>query len=190
MVHVNLPWEQRRSRMPEFSLSMPRMETPNWRRMRDWRPDPDVWQLLAAFALGAAVMYLLDPDMGKRRRNMAVDRTAGVTRRAARGMGRAGRKIGTDMAGKRQALLHGQHDGREPLDDATLAHKVESVLFRDPDVPKGSLNINAEHGVVVIRGEVRTPDQIRDIEQRVERIDGVQEVRSMLHLVNKSASSS
>jgi osmotically-inducible protein OsmY len=57
-------------------------------------------------------------------------------------------------------------------------------------VPKGSLNINAEHGVVVIRGEVRTPEQIRDIEQRVERIDGVQEVRSMLHLVNKSASSS
>ncbi len=64
------------------------------------------------------------------------------------------------------------------------------MLFRDPDVPKGSLNINAEHGVVVIRGEVRTPEQIRDIEQRVERIDGVQEVRSMLHLVNKSASSS
>jgi len=175
------PWERRRFEMP--SMEMPSL---NLRRGRGWRLEPDTWLLAAAFAAGAALMYLLDPDLGNRRRKMTMQRTAGMTRRAFRGLGRAGRKVGTDMAGKREALAHAA-DMHGPLDDATLAHKVESVLFRDPDVPKGSININAEHGVVVLRGEVRSSEEIRDLERRVERIDGVHEVRSMLHLVNTPA---
>lgn len=33
-------------------------------------------------------------------------------------------------------------------DDATLAQKVMSELFRDPHVPKGAINVNPENGVV------------------------------------------
>ena len=44
--------------------------------------------------------------------------------------------------------------------------RVESELFRDPSVPKGRLNINAEHGVVVLRGVTDSPDQIRTLEVR------------------------
>jgi osmotically-inducible protein OsmY len=93
--------------------------------------------------------------------------------------------MGGDIADKRQAMRH-SHDAHEPLDDATLAHKVESVLFRDPHVPKGRININAEHGVVVLRGEVEQPNELRDIERTVKDIDGVQGVRSLLHVANNS----
>ncbi|GEM_PF-1184705 len=190
------PWE-RGLQMPEMHLPAMSFSWPWQRRQqfelpiitarqkRVWRPD--AWQLLAAFAAGAALMYLLDPDLGNRRRKMTMQRTAGLTRQAFRGLGRAGRKVTTDMAGRREALLHAGHNTGEPLDDATLAHKVESILFRDPDVPKGSINVNAEHGVVVLRGEVRTPDDIRDIERRVSHIEGVNEVRNLLHLVNTPA---
>src|SRR5207245_6807087 len=109
---------------------------------------------------------------GKRRRKMAVMRIGGTTRRGLYQGRRYGRKIGMDLAGKSQAIMHGGHDGHW-LDDATLAHKVESVLFRDPHIPKGQININAEHGVVVIRGEVQTPDDIREIERTIKHIDGV-----------------
>ncbi len=167
------PWE-RGLQMPEMHLPAMSFSWPWQRRQqfelpiitarqkRVWRPD--AWQLLAAFAAGAALMYLLDPDLGNRRRKMTMQ-----------------------MAGRREALLHAGHNTGEPLDDATLAHKVESILFRDPDVPKGSINVNAEHGVVVLRGEVRTPDDIRDIERRVSHIEGVNEVRNLLHLVNTPA---
>jgi osmotically-inducible protein OsmY len=114
---------------------------------------------------------------------MAVQRTDRLVRRTLGGLGKAGRKMGSNISGKRQALMHAR-DAHEPLDDATLAHKVESVLFRDPHVPKGRININAEHGVVVLRGEVEEPSDLRDIERSVKDIAGVHEVRSLLHLAN------
>lgn len=141
------------------------------------------WQLLAAAAIGGALVYLFDPVMGNRRRKMAGQRTGRLLRRTFRALDKTGRKLGGDISGKRQALLHG-HDAHEQLDDATLAHKVESVLFRDPHVPKGRININAEHGVVVLRGEVEQPNDLHNIERTVKDIAGVHEVRSLLHLAS------
>jgi hypothetical protein len=51
--------------------------------------------------------------------------------------------------------LRGQ--AAEPPDDITLAHKVESVVFRDPRFPKGKISINAEQGEVFLRGQIEMP---------------------------------
>lgn len=176
-------WAPRAARAWRPAMSLP------WRTGkvdRRWDMAMSSWPFIAGAALGCALMYMFDPHMGRRRRKMAIQRATGMTRHAVRGMGHGMRRMTADVSGKRQALLYSR-DGREPLDDATLAHKVESVLFRDPHVPKGRININAEHGTVVLRGDVDAPDDIRDIERTVRRIDGVQEVRSLLHLVNTSA---
>ena len=173
---LSVAWRQR----PE--LRMPDIAAGPWRRRR---PRVAIWQLLTAAALGGAVAYFLDPEMGNRRRKMALQRTAHLVRRSARGLGKSGTKLGGDITGKRQALMHSR-DAHEPFDDATLAHKVESVLFRDPHIAKGRININAEHGVVVLRGEVEQPSDMRDIERAVKDIDGVHEVRSLLHLANST----
>jgi osmotically-inducible protein OsmY len=42
-------------------------------------------------------------------------------------------------------------------DDATLAQKVMTELFRDPHVPKDAINVNAESGVVLLCGEIEEP---------------------------------
>ncbi|HEY8694494.1 MAG TPA: BON domain-containing protein [Chloroflexota bacterium] len=174
------PWEQRHA--PRRLRGMlPGLHIPDVRLRERSRIEP--WQLLAAAAFGGALVYFLDPVIGNRRRKLALQRAAGALRRWTRSLGRTGRKMGDDISGKRQALIHG-HDSREPMDDATLAHKVESVLFRDPQVPKGRININAEHGVVVLRGEVEQPSEMRDIERTVRDIAGVHEVRSLLHLAS------
>lgn len=73
------------------------------------------------------------------------------------------------------------------LDDVDLAHKVETVLFRDPSVPKGRISVNAERGVVFLRGEILEGDVIRDVEAAVRRIPGVHGVANLLHLPGSPA---
>jgi len=71
-------------------------------------------------------------------------------------------------------------------DDATLAQKVMTELFRDPHVPKGAINVNAENGVVLLRGEIEEPAMIVEILARTRRIRGVADVENLMHLPGDS----
>jgi gas vesicle protein len=137
-------------------------------------------------AAGAASLYLLDPDRGKRRRAMLRDQGAAVVRRTGRGTGRGARMVGSLVGGKMAAFQHGGENDVMP-NDAALAQKVESELFRDAAIPKGSINVNAEQGVVVLRGEVSDAEQREQLELAVRRIPGVWEVNNMLHLPGEPA---
>ena len=83
--------------------------------------------------------------------------------------------------GTAQRVRHRRESPRE-LDDVTLARKVETELFRDPDVPKGQISVNAQHGVVQLRGEVPSDEMLTDLVKRARRIQGVRDVESLLHL--------
>jgi len=72
--------------------------------------------------------------------------------------------------------------GTSAVDDATLVDKVESAIFRDPAVPKGRININAERGRVVLRGEVDQSEQISALEAAARQVPGVKDVENLLHL--------
>jgi osmotically-inducible protein OsmY len=48
------------------------------------------------------------------------------------------------------------------------------------DVPKGQINVNAENGVVVLRGEVGKPELIHDLEEKTRKVQGVREVENLL----------
>ena len=138
--------------------------------------------LLAAGAVGAALAYIFDPDRGRSRRALLRDQTAGEIRRAARHAGRSGRWVTSVAVGKAEMVRHRAFDDREALNDADLAAKVESILFRDPTVPKGHMNVNAEDGTVVLRGIASSDAEIERIVDRVRRISDVREVRNLLHL--------
>jgi osmotically-inducible protein OsmY len=71
-------------------------------------------------------------------------------------------------------------------DDATLAQKVMTELFRDPHVPKGAINVNAENGVVLLRGEIEEPATIVEVVARTRRIRGVADVENLMHLPGES----
>ena len=79
--------------------------------------------------------------------------------------------------------LRGTVSGLLPkrYDDATLKDKVESELFRDEHEIKGAVNINAQEGVVQLRGEVPSQDLIDALVERTRKIHGVREVESLLH---------
>jgi osmotically-inducible protein OsmY len=138
--------------------------------------------LALAAAAGAAIAYFFDPTSGRRRRAMTRDRTAALVRQTWRRAGRLERAAEAEAYGLSQKARHLSEETKPTPDDATLAHKVETEIFRDADVPKGQINVNAENGVVFLRGEVGTPEMIRDLEERARKVNGVQEVENLLHL--------
>ena len=60
--------------------------------------------------------------------------------------------------------------------------KVETEIFRGPDVPKGQINVNVQEGVVQLRGEVPNPDMLDDLVEKTRKVQGVRDVESLLHL--------
>jgi osmotically-inducible protein OsmY len=132
-------------------------------------------------AVGAALMWLFDPSEGRRRRATARDRGLAFLRRGARRGARAGRGIGAEAYGLRQKAAHLREQPKQ-YDDQTLKDKVESELFRDAHAPKGHVNVNAQNGVVQLRGEVDSPELIDELVRRARKVQGVQEVENLLHL--------
>jgi|tagenome__1003787_1003787.scaffolds.fasta_scaffold20299489_1 hypothetical protein len=90
-----------------------------------------------------------------------------------------------------QKLQHEEQQRRRPqrrparakqLDDATITDKVETTLFRDTKVDKGKIDVNTADGVVWLRGEARTPEQIKELEAKAREIPEVKDVENLLHL--------
>jgi osmotically-inducible protein OsmY len=145
------------------------------------RPRRTLRKLLLGGVLGTLVALLFDPQQGRRRRAELVDRTKALFRRTARRAERAGRGVGARVYGMSQQVQHLEEESKD-FDDATLAHKVETEIFRDADVPKGQINVNVQEGVVQLRGEVPNADILDDLVEKTRRVQGVREVENLLHL--------
>jgi osmotically-inducible protein OsmY len=81
--------------------------------------------------------------------------------------------------------------GREPaeerLNDPALARKVESEIFRGDELPKEKISVNAEYGVIYLRGEVPSQDVMEELTTRARGVDGVRAVENLTHLPGEPA---
>jgi BON domain len=136
--------------------------------------------------LGALLAYFFDPQNGTRRRHVAADRAAAFFRQGGRQAARAGRGVAAEAYGVSQKVQHLKEEPKD-FDDATLAAKIRSEVFRDPDVPKGKLNVNVQNGVVQLRGEVPRQDLIEDLVEQTRKVQGVRDVENLLHLPGSEA---
>jgi osmotically-inducible protein OsmY len=135
---------------------------------------------LAAAVGGAALAYFLDPQEGRRRRHVTRDKALSLARHGTKRGRKLVHHVSADARGYVERAKHARGGGAE-LDDATLVDKVESIVFRNRDVPKGRININAENGVVFLRGEVDRPELVDALEARVRKVRGVRDVENLLH---------
>ena len=135
-------------------------------------------------ALGAALSYFFDPENGKRRRKVTADRLAALMRRHG---GRLMKGTGSQAHALKQKATHLREEPKPQPDDVTLARKVETEIFRDADVPKGQINVNAEEGVIVLRGEVGRPEIIDDLVEKARKVQGVKDVENLLHTPGQEA---
>ena len=132
--------------------------------------------LLIGAAAGAAAQYFLDAQNGRRRRDAAREQGVGAAKRQA---SEAAHKVDV-AAGQAKGAVVSAMPGGTDLGDAGLARKVESEIFRAADAPKGQVAVNAENGVIFLRGEVDRP-WIDRLGSDAEHVSGVKAVRNLLH---------
>jgi osmotically-inducible protein OsmY len=123
--------------------------------------------LFGAAAAGAITWLTKNKDTAK----AYVDRYAGQLKGAA-----------TDAAPGA-----GREPAEERLNDPALARKVESEVFRDDALPKGSISVNAEYGVIYFRGEVPSQELMEELTKRARSVDGVRAVENLTHLPGEPA---
>jgi hypothetical protein len=146
------------------------------------------WKTPLMAACGALVAFLFDPVSGRRRRAQLGQRIPAFFRRRGRQVGRLGRHVSSDAYGAKQRLAHARPEEKEgALNDPALAQKVETEIFRDPDVPKGKINVQAHDGVVELRGEVPRPEVIDELVERTRKIPEVRDVENLLHVAGTPA---
>jgi osmotically-inducible protein OsmY len=142
-------------------------------------------------ALGALLGYFLDRTAGRRRRHTARDRAISRMRRGEQRAAMRARRTESHALGIARRTFNAARRGqREPLDDVALAHKVESELYRRARVPKGQISINAEDGVVFLRGVLDGQEDIERIGAVTRQIAGVREVENLIHLPGTPAPAS
>jgi len=98
-------------------------------------------------------------------------------------------RYGTQLKGAAQNVTPGagKAPAEERLNDPALVQKVESEIFRDDQLPKGSISVNAEYGVVYFRGEVPSQEVMDELTARARAIDGVRAVENLTHLPGEPA---
>jgi BON domain len=169
----------REKRRQHFGRIRPTWEPKRQQPSSRWSAE----SFLGGAVVGGALAYLLDPAHGRRRRRLLADRSAGMARRSSREATRTMRIAAGRAQGRTRGLIHRLRPrDAEPVDDVELVHKVESLVFRDPKLPKGQVSINAEQGEVFLRGQVEQPELIRDLEEAVRKVPGVRRVENLLHL--------
>jgi osmotically-inducible protein OsmY len=146
-----------------------------------------MFRKLRYMAYGALLAYFFDPENGRRRRALARDRIPALFRNASTKAGSVSGAATAEASAMKQKATHLKEEEKPQPDDVTLARKVETEIFRDADIPKGRINVNAENGKVVLRGEVEQPELIKDLEQRTKKVQGVQEVENLLHVPGTAA---
>lgn len=156
---------------------------------RAGRRGPGRVRLVTTSALAAAGAYLLDPQNGKRRRKVLIDKTGKLLRRGKRETERKARYA----EGVAEGVAHeaGLGEDRPPaeerLNDPALARKVETEIFRDHQLAKGRVNVMVENGVVSLRGQVDNEREIGELVAAAQQVEGVRQVENLLHTLGSPA---
>lgn len=131
---------------------------------------------LAGAALGAAAMYLFDPDRGRRRRALMRDQLLS----AAGHLDDAIEATARDLIHRAQGLMAEARStvSDEEVSDEVLVDRVRAKLGRVVSHP-GAIKVTAEQGRVTLSGAVLEHEH-EDLLQAVRSVQGVVEVEDRL----------
>jgi hypothetical protein len=138
-----------------------------------------VWtKVVGSAALGAAAMFVLDPDKGRRRRALARDKANWVARRTSEIADAAARDLRGRLQGVGAQTARRLRGNDRPGDDV-LRERVRAKLGRSVSHPH-AVRVEAQQGRVVLSGPilaseidgllstVRAVPGVVDVEQRLE----------------------
>lgn len=165
----------------ESISSQIRKQTKAARKRLPSRRGRSTWPMISGAIAGALTVYFFDPERGRTRRAQFMDWSGARLRRGQRALDQVVKRTGDSASTLPQRMVRLQ-TGPRPVDDLTLKDRVESEIFRSPDLPKGQINFDVESAVVTVRGQVDNALQIAKIEKAVLKVPGVRGVENLLHV--------
>lgn len=134
--------------------------------------------LLLGAGVGAAAMYLLDPDRGKRRRTLVRDKFVLVTRKTGDCMD----VTFSDVRNRTRGLIASIQSRltSEQPDDSVLVDRIRSKIGRIVSHP-AAIHVTAQEGDVTLSGPVLT-SEVPHLLSSVKWIPGVKDVTNNLEL--------
>jgi osmotically-inducible protein OsmY len=129
-------------------------------------------------AAGAAAAHFLDPDSGRKRRNMAREQATAKATSAASAVSTQAHQAAGTVKGVAHSVTPQRH---EEMDDATLADRVRSEIFRDDNAPKSGVSVDVQAGVAYLRGEVADQAWIERFGSDARKVQGITGVKNLLH---------
>jgi osmotically-inducible protein OsmY len=134
--------------------------------------------LVGGVGLGAALMYIFDPDRGKRRRALIRDKVESAGNTLVQEAGKMRRDLGNRMYGvvaeTKSMFRH------EEVSDEVLVDRVRSRLGRIP-VHVGALEISANNGTVTLKGQILA-DELPKVLRSTRFVRGVKAVDNQLQV--------
>ncbi|MDQ5858859.1 MAG: BON domain-containing protein [Acidobacteriota bacterium] len=134
--------------------------------------------LLGGLGLGAALMYVLDPERGKRRRALVRDKAVRVTKKTGDSFGARSRdwkNRAKGVAAEVKSLAR-----REEVSDPVLEERVRAEIGRVVSTP-GAIEVSATAGTVTLSGAVLA-SEVDDLVSAVRGVAGVEEVENRLEM--------
>jgi osmotically-inducible protein OsmY len=133
--------------------------------------------VVCAAGVGAALMFLFDPDNGRRRRALLKDKSARYARKAQEAEDALVRQTLHHVRGA-LATIRGRVTPPEPVDDTVLTERVRAALGHVmPDAH--AIDVKVRDGCVILKGPV-TQDEMGEIVACAGRVRGVQQVDNRL----------
>ena len=130
---------------------------------------------LLGAATGAVAAYFLDAD----RRAAVAGKASAVASSGASSVSSNARYAAGKAKGAASTVTPSPTK-LEDADDVTLARKVETEIFRAPDVPKGDVSVDVQGGIAHLRGEVEEEWSDR-LAAEARSVAGVKGVENLLH---------
>jgi osmotically-inducible protein OsmY len=132
-------------------------------------------------AAGAAAMYFFDPEQGRTRRAKVRDTMVKIVKRGQRTAESTGQAVSAQASAVKEKAAH-RGEETPPENDETLRDKIQSEVLTRHNYPKGDINVNVENGVVYLRGQVNTEDQLSALDQEVRKVTGVVDVQNLIRV--------
>jgi hypothetical protein len=132
--------------------------------------------------LGTGLMFLFDPDRGKRRRALLRDKMVA----AARLTGDCVEVTARDLRNRTQGVVSSVQSrfSSEPVDDTKLVERVRAKLGRVVSHP-GAIHVTAQNGTVTLSGPILT-HELPELLACANTVAGVNEVINNLEAHNEA----
>src|SRR6266852_3765258 len=134
--------------------------------------------VLGTAGLGAGLMFLLDPDMGTRRRAILRDKLISFARLAAWAADKTSRDLKNRLYGTVLSTKSRFSDSDTDVDDDVLVERVRSQMGRAVSHPH-AIHVAAQNGCVTLTGEILS-DEAAGLVKSVSAVKGVKEVSNEL----------